>query len=271
MTWLFVCTGNTCRSPMAAACMRQALDERHMDDNVMSAGLAADGSPAAKNAVIGAFQNIGKWFSEKWTSIKKTFSNVGGYFKEKFTEAWTNIKNIFSKIGDFFGDIWNKIKDKFSALGTKIGDAISGAVKAGLNGVLSSIERIINNGINLINGAINLINKIPGVNIGKLGSLSLPRLAKGTVVDRPTLATIGEAGAEAVVPLENNTKWIRRVAAEMNVQTGRIGSGQQPGADVRFNEMLGAFKQALSEMKIELDDETAGRFVEQTVTRVIYS
>lgn len=51
MTWLFVCTGNTCRSPMAAACMRQALDERHMDDNVMSAGLAADGSPAAENAV----------------------------------------------------------------------------------------------------------------------------------------------------------------------------------------------------------------------------
>lgn len=51
MNWLFVCTGNTCRSPMAAACMREALAERRIDGDVMSAGLAADGSPATANAV----------------------------------------------------------------------------------------------------------------------------------------------------------------------------------------------------------------------------
>ena len=52
MTVLFVCTGNTCRSPMAAALLRRALDKRGRSDiMVESAGLAADGSPASENAV----------------------------------------------------------------------------------------------------------------------------------------------------------------------------------------------------------------------------
>ena len=110
--------------------------------------------------------------------------------------------------------------DKFSKIGTKIGDAIGGAVKSGLNGVLSMIENIINKGIGLINGAIDIINKIPGVDIGKIEELALPRLAKGGIVDRPTIAEIGERGREAVVPLENNTDWMRKLAKEISSAIG---------------------------------------------------
>lgn len=50
-TLLFICTGNTCRSPMAAAIARQRLDKRgHRAIMVESAGLAASGEPAADNA-----------------------------------------------------------------------------------------------------------------------------------------------------------------------------------------------------------------------------
>lgn len=51
MTILFVCTGNTCRSPMAAALMREELQRRGVSAAVISAGLAAAGEPAAANAV----------------------------------------------------------------------------------------------------------------------------------------------------------------------------------------------------------------------------
>ena len=51
MTILFVCTGNTCRSPMAEVLMRAELKRRGIAASVTSAGLAADGQPAANNAI----------------------------------------------------------------------------------------------------------------------------------------------------------------------------------------------------------------------------
>ena len=171
---------------------------------------------------------IGNFFSGLWTSIKNTFGSVKTWFKDTFTSAWTAIKNVFSSWGSFFGNLWTQIKDKFSAIGTNIANAISSSVKSGINGVISSIERIINTGVSLINGAIGIINTIPGVNIGKLSNLNLPRLARGGIVDEPTVAQIGEDGAEAVVPLERNTGWIDRlsekVAQSIVVQTAQGNS-----------------------------------------------
>ena len=37
-------------------------------------------------------------------------------------------------------------------------------------------------------------------------------LAKGGIVAQPTQAIIGEAGKEAVLPLENNTEWMYELA-----------------------------------------------------------
>ena len=51
MTVLFVCTGNTCRSPMAEGLMRAELKRRGIAAACVSAGLSAVGEPAADNAV----------------------------------------------------------------------------------------------------------------------------------------------------------------------------------------------------------------------------
>ena len=66
--------------------------------------------------------------------------------------------------------------------------------------------------IKLINGAIDLINMIPGVSISNISRLSLPRLAKGGIAESATTAIIGEAGREAVLPLDNNTEWMDKLA-----------------------------------------------------------
>ena len=191
------------------------------------------------DGIVSVFSTVGTWFrdsvitpitecfkllwsticsgaSSAWSGIKNAFSATAQWFGDIFSKAWSAIKSVFSNFGSFFSGLWDGIKNTFSKIGTKIGDAISGAVKSGINGVINMIEKIINGGIKLINGAIGLINKIPGVSIGKLSLLELPRLARGGIVNRPTLAEIGEDGAEAVIPLENNTEWLDKVAQRLN-------------------------------------------------------
>ena len=165
-----------------------------------------------KDWIKGAVDTIKGWFSDLWSKIKEIFSPVANFFKDVWNKAYNAVKNVFAPIVDFFGGIWDKIKNKFSKLGTSIGDAISNAVKSGINGVISLIERTINTAIGLINGAIRLINLLPGVNVDRVNRLKLPRLAKGGIIDSATIAMVGEQGKEAVVPLENNTEWMDKLA-----------------------------------------------------------
>lgn len=55
-----VCTGNTCRSPMAAALLRRALDKRGREDILVeSAGLAAGATAPASEYALAAAAEIG--------------------------------------------------------------------------------------------------------------------------------------------------------------------------------------------------------------------
>jgi hypothetical protein len=232
---------------------------------------------AAWENIKKAFSNIGKWFSEKFTevqkagkkamedvkkwfsdaykSVTKTFSNIGSWFKSTFQTAWKNVKNAFSEWGSFFGGLWTKIKNKFSSIGSALGTAMGNAVKNGLNRVIATVERAINKGIGLINGAINLANKLPGVDVGKVAEVSLPRLARGGVLEKGQVGILEGSGAEAVVPLENNKAWISRVAQdlfEIQVNSGSFQNGNDP----RLLPLLTHISEQLdklAEMKIYLN------------------
>ena len=228
----------------------------------------------AVKAIKSAFSNLVSWFSNKWTAIKNIFAKVPSFFSEKFASAVRNIKSKFNGIVSYFKGIWNKIKDAFSGLGTKIGSAISGAVKAGINKVIAGAEKIINKAIGLINKAIGMINKLPGVHVGKVSKVSFPRLATGGVLPKGKIGFLEGSGAEAVVPLEKNTQWIKRVADSMRTSLGLTRQNAVSDVAVEtlsYDQAVNAFKDALSEMQIILDDETAGKFVERTVTRYIYA
>ena len=147
--------------------------------------------------VKNVFSAIGQWFNDRYTDIKSVFSTVGSWFYTKFTEAYTNIKNVFSNIGSFFSGIWDTIKGIFTNVGTNIGEAIGGAFKSAMNNALATVERAVNKAIGFINGAIDVINDIPGVSIGHVGEVSLPRLAKGGVLKNGQ-AIMAEAGPELI-------------------------------------------------------------------------
>ncbi len=182
------------------------------------------------NAVQG-LQEILNWFDSTMKGIKANFNEIISFIKNVFSGnwqgAWQNIKNIFSNIWE---GMKNTVKTIFSLIskmainiGKTVGATISGAFKAVVNGVLWAIENILNTPIRTVNRLIGVINKVPGINLGYLNTFSLPRLAKGGVISQPTQAIIGEAGKEAVVPLENNMEWLDMLADKLASKIGTSG------------------------------------------------
>lgn len=181
---------------------------------------------AFKEFFTSAFQAIGSFFTgiwngivsvatNAWASIRNVFSTVGSFFTGIFQQAWNGITSIFNRLGGFFSGVWNSVTGIFKSAGMAIGNAISGAVKTAVNFVLSKAIGIINGFIGAINAVIGVINKIPGVSLSKISKLGVPQLERGGVLAKGQVGLLEGNGAEAVVPLDQNEKWIAAVAREM--------------------------------------------------------
>lgn len=187
------------------------------------------GFPALIALIIGAVVALGLAIYKNWDNIKKTLGKVGAWINDNiikpvanfFKGLWSgitngvkgavnNIKNFFNSIPSFFSGIVNRIKGFFSNIGHTAGNVIASAFKSVVNGVLRTIENVLNTPIRTINSMISTINRLPGVNIGRLSTFSLPRLAKGGIVNMPSRgvpvggAIAGERGQEGVIPLTDS-------------------------------------------------------------------
>ena len=158
----------------------------------------------AWNALTNIFSSIGTWFGERWNDVTAALANVATWFGNIFKTAFEAVKNAFSTIGSFFSGVWTTVKNIFVNAGQMVGSAVGGAFKGAVNAVLGTIENVVNGFIGMINGVLDAIRGLPGLGwVGSVGTISLPRLARGGIVDSPTVAMIGEAGKEVVMPLEN--------------------------------------------------------------------
>lgn len=177
------------------------------------------------------FSKLGSWFSERWNDVTSALSSVSNWFGEMFTNAYNAVKDAFSSIGDFFSGVWETVKGIFVNAGQMVGEAVGGAFKSAVNAVLDTIENVVNGFIGMINGVLDVVRNLPGLGwIGSVSTVSLPRLARGGIVDSPTIAMIGEAGKEAVVPLEN-TGFIQTLGRVVSsaVVNAMAGVGPQGG------------------------------------------
>lgn len=136
----------------------------------------------AWNIIVSVWNTAVGWFGGVWNGIVGVFAGVAGWFGGIFRGAWNAITGIFGGLAGFFGGVWNTIAGMFGRLGSFVGNAIGGAVRGAVNGALSMVERMANGFIGMINGAIGIINKIPGVHIGNIPSLHIPRMATGGIV-----------------------------------------------------------------------------------------
>ena len=162
--------------------------------------------------IIGALQMA-------WTTIQAAFSSALNFIKGVWNTVWTAISGFLSPIWEnikkTIGDAWNWISGKFEELSKPISDAwksmwegmgevVSDVWEGIKNGFKTSINFIIN-GINTVINALNSVARKGGSALGMsvISIPTIPQLASGGIVNRPTLAMIGEAGPEAVLPLSS--------------------------------------------------------------------
>lgn len=128
---------------------------------------------------------------------------------------------LFEAFKRLFTDLWAKLGSIFSDFAGRFADGIGGAIKRAINGMLGIVESMINKPINAINGALSAINAIPGVNVGTLPNVKIPRMATGGIVPANAgghLILAGEGGQnEWVVPESKMADLI----AKINSQTAQ--------------------------------------------------
>jgi hypothetical protein len=175
----------------------------------------------AKTAVTNGWNNIKSWFTSN-VAPKFTLN----YWKNKFDTLRSAASTKISEVKTAFSNGWNTIKTWFSTnVSSKFTvsywsgkfNTIKDGAKSAFNGIISVVERAINSIIRKINTlSWKIPDWVPGIGGDTFGfnfrEVYIPRLANGGIAVGSTLANIGERGKEAVLPLENNTQWMDRLA-----------------------------------------------------------
>jgi len=165
----------------------------------------------------------------------------GESWREMLHGAMADADDVNAGFGEIFGmeipATWGKM---LGGMQDGWGDAWTG-MKQAFSGI---INRIINGMNNMIGGLNNFRVDLPpwmgggsfGFNIPLLPSI--PALARGGIVDAPTLALVGERGREAVLPLENNTGWMADLANVVAEAVAANGAYSRGNSDAKVNLYL---------------------------------
>ena len=165
------------------------------------------------------FKTIKTGLSWLWNNLLKPFITwFGGTFVAAYSNVLKTVGGVMNGLitfikGTFTGDwklAWEGVKNIFSS----IWEGIKQAFKIPINWIIDGINAFIR-GLN----RIKIPDWVPVVGGKGFTIQEIPRLATGGIITQPTTAMIGEAGREAVLPLDRNTEWMDAVATKVAVET----------------------------------------------------
>lgn len=206
-------------------------------------GVFSEKMPEIKEFVSGCFEDI----EEFWNNhLKPCFDAISKFIGETLAPAFEEVFNNF--IGPavdtcFEGikSLWeDTLKPVFTGIVDFITDVFTGdwggawqalvdIVVGIFDGLVNAIKTPINLCIDAVNAFIEGLNKleipdwVPGVGGKGINIPLIPKLEKGGILEKGQVGFLEGNGAEAVVPLDQNEKWIGRVAQDMAMQG--IGGG----------------------------------------------
>ena len=193
------------------------------------------------------WDDVAAFAKKAWEDIKNAWNSAATWFNEKIIQPIVNFfSNLWNKITSIATNIKDGVVNAFTSLKTGVTNIVSSVVNAvsnTFNKVTSAISKPVEKARDFVKNIIDKIKgffkfewslpklKVPkfsitpsGWGVGDLLKGVIPKLgitwnAKGGVFDKPTLFNygnslqgIGENGAEAVVPLENNLEWLNKLA-----------------------------------------------------------
>ena len=186
------------------------------------------GVVAAISAVIAIIVLCIKHWDEIKAVVIKVAHAIAEKVEEMKTKAVESFNNLKEGISSRVEAIKSSVAEKFNAIKQKILTPIQNA-KDKVKQLIDKIRSFFN-----FNWSLPKL-KMPHLKITGEFSISPPSVpkfsvdwyARGGVFDKPTLFTsggrlggLGEAGAEAIVPLENNTEWLDKIADRLSAKFG---------------------------------------------------
>ena len=174
-----------------------------------------------KNVFSGMWDKLKEGASAAWGGIKSVFSAVADFFEETFGSAWQKVKDIFSEHGEVFEGIKDGIVDTFTTI---------------VNGLINGINSVVSVPFENLNSILDKLHDMEVLGVKPFESLvtridvpQIPMLEYGGILKRGQLGFLEGKNDEAVIPLQNNTEGLRRIAgllsAEMGTGAGRAGGG----------------------------------------------
>lgn len=203
-------------------------------------------------AIRGIIERADKTICERVNNIREFFRNLGEWMEGTFGFKWKNVfetvKNVVKAFRDYMGPIINSLEVVFLGLTSFISGVFSGNWRRAWFGVRQIFESIVSGLSHIFKAPLNFmidgINKflsgigkikipdwVPGVGGKGFSIPRIPRLAKGGIVSASTIANIGEAGTEAVIPLQRNTQGLDMIAEKISE---RLSLSQNDGTGATY-------------------------------------
>jgi hypothetical protein len=180
----------------------------------------------AAGVAIYAFRDqIGAAFNAVVNFIGGAFNTIGDLLK---AGAQAYMDYYVKPILGFFTGLYDGAVAIFGKIGSAIGkafEAVVGTIKNVFRSVLQYLADRVNFAAGLINVLIRAFNRLPAPDIPLIPQLTVPAFAEGGVVNRPTLAMVGEGGEREYVVPES-----KMAAASSNFLAGARGGAVLAGA-----------------------------------------
>jgi hypothetical protein len=208
-------------------------------------------------AITGAFGGARSWFSDKW-------GDVSGFVSGAFTSLIHDAEGGFGVVNAIqgaFGGGKGGLLAWLSSTFSGVGKMLAGLVVGPINAVIEAIDAIpFPDGVSIKTKSILGVPVPDGFSIDWTHlNIPLIPLATGGLVTRSTLAMLGEAGAEAVIPLTSPhaAPVMSQLAGQLLDALGGRGAGSAPLAGANIYVLGATERQVAAALKKIVDGAPA--------------